>query len=312
MIARLLREDSTVQVLSEIHTNGTLDMLVRMLDFGRDIKVVSKDKKTNMSKAAQGMAMDLRSLVDKSTVFPQSKPTVYSAQIMGLMVLETTIRSLRAAGIHDRIVPLDVLSKLVAMAKAFITPAKAGKAPDMLVVELLLSTLEAWACGLDIEIETAFSKDELTTLTDIIPTIMAQAATGDSGKFHVGDFDVKDILLLTLRLNINITNDRTEACDALASSDLIPILIGLIRSRFSILDGQLEEVPRLVNLDILVLGLGLLNNFAEMSIPGRCSVLRKDETGALLLDILVKLFLARFAKAEDVYPHSPILTNFTC
>ncbi|PWW80367.1 hypothetical protein C7212DRAFT_276204 [Tuber magnatum] len=299
MIARLLREDSTVQVLSEIHHNGALDMLVRMLDFGRDIKVVAKDKKTNMSKAAQGMAMELRTLVDKSAVFPQSKPTVYSAQIMGLMVLETAIRSLRAAGIHDRIVSLDVLSKLVTMVKPFIAPAKPGKALDMLVLELLLSTLEAWACGLDIEIETAFSKDELTTLTDIIPTIMSQAVTGDNGKFHVGDFDVKDILLLTLRLNINITNDRTETCDALACSDLIPILIELIRSRFGILDGQLEEVPRLVNLDLLVLSLGLLNNFAEMSIPGRCSVLRKDETGLLLLDILVKLFLARFAKTED-------------
>ncbi|KAG0639509.1 wings apart-like protein regulation of heterochromatin-domain-containing protein [Tuber brumale] len=299
MIARLLWEDSTVQILSEIHTNGALDMLVRMLDFERDIKVVSKDKKTNMSKAAQGMAMELRTLVDKSTVFPQSKPTVYSAQIMGLMVLETVIRKLRAAGIHDRIVSLDVLGKLVTMVKLFITPTKAGKALDMLVLELLVSALEAWACGLDVEIETAFSKDELTTLTDIIPTIISQAVTGDNGKFHVGDFDVKDILLLTLRLNINMTNDRIEACDALASSDLIPILIELISSRFCILDGQLGEVPRLVNLDLLVLGLGLLNNFAEMSIPGRCSVLRRDETGVRLLDILVRLFLARFSKTED-------------
>ncbi|RPB05803.1 hypothetical protein L873DRAFT_545599 [Choiromyces venosus 120613-1] len=299
MIARLLWEDSTIQVLSEVHTNGTLDMLVRMLDFERDIKVVSKDKKTNMSKAAQGMAMDLRTLVDKSTVFPQSKPIVYSGQIMGLMVLETVIRRLRVASIHDRIVSLDVMSRFVAMVKPFITSAKAGKAQDMLGLELLLSTLEAWACGLDVEIETAFSKDELKILTDIIPTIMAQAATGDNGKFHVGDFDVKDILLLTLRLNINITNDKTEACDILASSDLIPVLIELTRSRFGILDGQLEEVPRLVNLDLLVLGLGLLNNFAEMSIPGRCAVLEKDESGVLLLDILVKLFLARFAKTED-------------
>ncbi|CAZ81421.1 unnamed protein product [Tuber melanosporum] len=299
MIARLLWEDSTVQVLSEVRANGALDMLARTLDFERDIKVVSKDKKTNMSKAAQGMVVELRTLVDKSTVFPQCKPRVYSAQIMGLMVLETVIRRLRATGIQDRIVSLDVLGKLVTMVKPFITPTKAGKALDLLVLELLVSALEAWACGLDVEIETAFSKDELATLTDIIPTIISQAVTGDNGKFHVGDFDVKDILLLTLRLNINMTNDRIEACDALASSDLIPILIELIRSRFGILDGQLEEVPRLVNLDLLVLGLGLLNNFAEMSIPGRCSVLRKGETGVLLLDILVRLFLARFSKTED-------------
>ena len=115
--------------------------------------------------------------------------------------------------------------------------------------------------------------DELTTWADIIPT-MTQAATGDDRKFHVGDFDVKDILLLTLRLNINITNDKKEACDALANSNLIPILIELICSRFGILDSQLEGVPRLVNLDLLVLGLGLLNNIAEVSIPGRCSVLK--------------------------------------
>ena len=294
------------------HT-GILEKLVCMLDFERDIKIVSKDKKTKMSKAVQEMARDLRTVVDNSTVFPQSKPSVYSARIMGLMVLETVIRSLRAAGIHDRIVSLDVLSKLIVMVKAFIAPAKAEKALDMLVLELLLSILEAWACGLDVEIETAFSMDELTTLADIIPTIMAQAPpTRDDGKFHVGDFDVKDILLLTLKLNINITNDKKEACDALANSKPIPILIELIRSRFGILDSQLEEIPRLVNLDLLVLSLGLLNNIAEVSIPGRCSVLKKDKSGVLLLDIVVKLFLARHAKAEDVYPHCSILTNSTC
>jgi hypothetical protein len=73
-------------------------------------------------------------------------------------------------------------------------------------------------------------------------------------------------------LNINITNNRSSACEKLSDSSLIASLVALINNKFDALSSTLEEQERLLSVDLLVLSLGLMMNLAEFSPRARSVV----------------------------------------
>lgn len=290
----LLFEDSTVQVAFHARSNGSIPMLLRMLDFERDIYTIAKDRKTNMSKAAQSMVQDLRSQVEKSPVFPKRRPKILSPQIIALKVLEQSVRKLRESGASDDILPSGGLGKLVHILNPFTTitnPKGIEKARDTFVLELAISTLESHTVGSRIPAEKQFSQSELRTVAALLPAVLKMETS-----------DINDILLLILRFDINLTNNRAPICNIFAESSLISVLVEIVCTKFNDLaDLGLETNERLVRLDLLILSLGLLINFAELSDKARCAV---DNRGApedekTLLDKLLHIYLERQARAAE-------------
>lgn len=235
-----------------------------MLDFEKDIYLTAKDRKTNMSKAAQGLVQDLRTRVDKSPVFGEKKLKIFSGQILALKVLEESVRKLRGAGVSDDFLPVGGLKKLVQIMNLFSESKDTMKAPGTLPLELTVSILESYTIGGRVSPELQFSADELKVVANLLPTVV-----------EVGAKDMKDILLLILRFNINLTNGHSSICDIFAefSPFLIPTLVYMVRDKFNDLAGlELEMEERLSQLDLLVLSLGLLINFAELSDKARHAV----------------------------------------
>jgi hypothetical protein len=260
----LLLEDSTVQIASQARKNGSIPMLVRMLDFEKDIYIIAKDRKTNMSKATQSMVQDLRTQVEKSPIFSNRRPKILSPQIIALKVLEQSVRKLREAGVDDDILSAGGLGKLVHILNPFAITNFKGveKARDTFVLELAVSTLESHAVGNRVPAEQQFSPSELKIVAALIPAVIKMETS-----------DVNDILLLILRFTINLTNNRASICNTFAESSLISVLVGMVCTKFDDLaDLSLEMNERLVKLDLLILSLGLLINFAELSDRARCAV----------------------------------------
>ncbi|KAH0609875.1 uncharacterized protein H6S33_012421 [Morchella sextelata] len=289
----LLLEDSTVQIASQARKNGSIPMLVRMLDFEKDIYIIAKDRKTNMSKATQSMVQDLRTQVEKSPIFSNRRPKILSPQIIALKVLEQSVRKLREAGVDDDILSAGGLGKLVHILNPFAITNFKGveKARDTFVLELAVSTLESHAVGNRVPAEQQFSPSELKIVAALIPAVIKMETS-----------DVNDILLLILRFTINLTNNRASICNTFAESSLISVLVGMVCTKFDDLaDLSLEMNERLVKLDLLILSLGLLINFAELSDRARCAV---DDRGApedekTLLDELLHIYLERQERAAE-------------
>lgn len=239
-------------------------MLVRMLDFEKDIYVTAKDRKTNMSKAAQGLVQDLRTKVEKSPAFTDRKPKVLSSQIMALKVLEEFVRKLREAGVRDDFLPTGSLKKLVQIMKLF--SKNTTKASDTLPLQLTVSILESYTIGSRAPPEQQLSETELKVVAELLPAVIG-----------VKTKDMTDILLLILRLDINLTNNRSSICDIFTgpshSLPLTETLVYMVHDKFNDLAGMmLDTEERTVQLDLLVLSLGLLINFAELSDKARYSV----------------------------------------
>lgn len=239
-------------------------MLVHMLDIERDIYMIAKDRKTNMSKAAQGLVQDLRGQVEKLPTFAEKKPKIFSPQILALKVLEESVRKLREAGVGDDILSGGGLKKLVEILKPFTVLKSKGATGtfDTLPLELAVSTLESYTVGYRTLTASQFSQAELNVIANLLPSVVGMETN-----------TMNDILLLVLRFDINLTNNRSSICDIFAESSLISTLVDMVRAKFNDLANiKLGMEERLVHLDLLILSLGLLINFAELSDKARYAV----------------------------------------
>ena len=261
----VLHEDSTSRIMVQVCNNGVVPMLARMLASARDISVIAKDRKTNMSKAALSQVADLRTLLEKSPIFRGRKTQVISPQILALKALEKLVRRFREYGSADEILNGAALRGLVDILGPF-TACKeypqALRTHGFQLLELPISTLEAYTLGGFCSLEGQVSSDELVSLTKLFSVVSGWTT----------DEDLGPLLLLLLRLNINISNNRPLACETLADPPFITSLVGRIKKKFEALSGILEEQERLLSIDMLVLCLGLMMNFAEFSPKARAVV----------------------------------------
>ncbi|KAF8249477.1 hypothetical protein K440DRAFT_621548 [Wilcoxina mikolae CBS 423.85] len=291
-----LQEDFTPRTMLRVCKHGIMPMLARMLASTRDVSVIAKDRKTNLSKAAQSQVSDLRTLVEKCPVFLGENVKVISPQILALKVLDWLVRRSREHGSADEILSRNALRGLVEILGPFSTSKEYPKSLQthgLQLLELPISTLEAYTMGGYGSLEAQTSDDELLSLARLFTVASSWTC----------DVDLGPILLLLLRLNINITNNRSSACEKLSDSSLIASLVALIKKKFDALSGTLEEQERLLSVDLLVLSLGLMMNLAEFSPRARSVVgvqaVPSVEGSPLAIDILLDIFLDRLERAAE-------------
>ena len=270
----LLEEEASSQILQIVHKKGIFSMLDRMLESTRDMKFIVKDKKTNMSRAAQSLLLEFCELIKGSKVFGGKAPKTLSPQILAIAVLDSVLRGLRRAGFMGPCLSTSMFRKLVKV----VEPLQASvdlekrKQVDPLFIELPVSILESHSIGNDDAQSDRLSPEDLKILANIVPGVMQ--LEGDN---------FKPIQLLILRLHINLTNHRPDICNILGKSIVISTLVTRTHSTFQALSGPLAEEDRLIQLDMLVLSLALMINFAEMSDSARLYFIEGIYTVTLII-----------------------------
>ena len=251
-----LDEDTSSQILHLVHKKGIIPMLHSMMDSTRDMKSITKDKKVNMTKAAQSLVLEFCDIIKSSKIFGGKAPKALSPQILALAVLDSVMKGLRLAGFMGECLSVSILKKLVRVLEPFQVTADLEKRKqiDPLFVELPVSILESYSIGRSSTQDVRFPEQDLDILANIVPGVLQLEAN-----------DFQPIQLLILRLHINLTNHRPDICDKFGKHSVIKALVSTARSTFEALAGPLEEEARLIQLDMLVLSLALMINFAEMS-----------------------------------------------
>ncbi|KAH0538618.1 hypothetical protein FGG08_004819 [Glutinoglossum americanum] len=273
----------------KLHQEGATQMLLRLLDSDRDISLIAKERRSNMSKIAQSLVFDFRELIKESSIWEIGAPRRVSPRLIALRCLELIIRQLREEGTTGLIFPRETTDKIAQVLVPFsmwqseIEPT----ATDRIELELALSILESCAINVGYVFdESVLSAESLDIISRVLPSM---------SRWTENDFN--QMTLLTLRLYLSITNNSSAICDIFAKPELLSVLVGMVRSKFKCLSEHLEEEQRLYDLDVLVLGLGLLINFAELSDIARLSVLSND--GNCLLEALLRTFLERLEKTAE-------------
>ncbi|OJD38872.1 wings apart-like protein [Diplodia corticola] len=273
--------------VAAMYSAGCLRTLAGLLKYDSDITKIARERRTNMSKVAQGMLGDFRSQVVKS-IWPEEQLDVVSPRAVALKSLESVVRRLRESGNSEDILGFRAFADVAAISKEPAHKLASGSAStsDAALLELTLSILESGS--LNASAWTNSSTDADASMGQLASSIDAVISTGSS---------LTDQLeALSLRLTLNLTNNNPEVCNVFARPTLIQNLLRSIDNRCRALGDPLDEEEHIRTLDRLILTLGAMINLAEFSNEARVASMRDGDD---LLNSLVRAFLEGMERAAQ-------------
>jgi hypothetical protein len=272
-------------VLNQIYQSkvlGTLDKLMMSNFSSFDIHRIAKDRKTNMSMTARDSVAEFRAVI-LDVVWPEAKPEKVTPQLVALKVLEHLVLGLRKAGNTETVVGEATISRILDAATVPSQHLKAGmmSTQDHLTLSTAFSILEALSVSHGKQV--TWSNETLSRLANMTPILFETSSESP--------------IRLVIRLCMNLTNNKPQACQMFAWPSFVLPLLRLIGRNYQLLAIELEVERRNSVLEDLILSLGAMINLAEYSDQARASVVRD---GNELIDELVTVFLEGSARAEQV------------
>jgi len=114
-------------------------------------------------------------------------------------------------------------------------------------------------------------------------------------------------VFLAFRLTLNLTNDNARNCALFSTAELIQYLLGSIHTSFEKLEASATEEQRAIDLDLLVLGMGIMINLAEHDSATRQHAI--SSTTAPTLTALLDTFQQGQNRIEDADTVEESTTN---
>ncbi|KAK5710805.1 hypothetical protein LTR15_012782 [Elasticomyces elasticus] len=247
--------------------------LTGMLSNEVEVVKLAKDRKNNMSKAAQETLVEFAGSVrNQESLWSEQKPAQITSRVVALKALDLLVGRLRRSG--DRAELLDMAQLELVMPA---TMPKAKAAP--IDLSLGISILEA----LSVTGQTsAWPTALMQRLAIILPTLAESPGVPSHTVF------------LALRLTLNLTNDSDKNCGVYARIEVVQHLLSTIETGFAILetdslstgtDADLEQQGALAY-DLLVLAMGCAINLFEHSEEAHMHALACKSTLTSLIAIL--------------------------
>lgn len=251
-------------VLLLLHSEPPNHALVRMgqilpdisklLEEPSDIGKVVKERRSNISKAAQGDIVTFAEKIEAlGSLWNQSKPPIVSSRIVALKVLDCTVGKLRKLGNTSTLVSSESLALLV---------PKAG------------------FTGLDHDPCTAFEANMVISILEALKTLSDASDWPGNCIKSVASLPAvfakswqapRHTKWLAYRLCANITNDTSIEHSAFVEHDAVRHLMEEVVLGFKTLhdtsppSSSSETETSALNLDLLVLAIGTLINLTEHS-----------------------------------------------
>ncbi|KAH9822716.1 Wings apart-like protein regulation of heterochromatin [Teratosphaeria destructans] len=249
VVAMLIASEHVVRAIADA---GTIAWAAKLLNLKTPLTKMSKDRKFNMSKASQS---DLAKSVEKmrmSTVLWETTPSILSPRMIALRLTDLLSRALRKSGDHSDIVNEDILHRILDQSE----DGERG---------LIISVLESLSTS-------AHSLDWPVVVVEEVAAAVQQAITAD-----------RHTTFLSFRLTLNLTNNNPRNCTYFSSDKLVGSLIVTIKDGFN--DTTTEH--RAINMDLLVLAMGIMINLAEHCPAARLHAISATAQAAMtsLLDI---------------------------
>ncbi|GIZ47342.1 hypothetical protein CKM354_001043600 [Cercospora kikuchii] len=262
--AALLRDDSPDHVAQSCKENNAVVWLTKLLENDSDAKKLVKDRKYNMSKSAQTLFVDF---VDKlslhDTFWDELKPVLITPRIVALKALDSLVGKLRRSGDRSELAGRHELSAIL-FSQHELTAVRRDEAP--LGVSLSVSALERLA---SLGAPVAWPTEVLQRLGELLVMPV------------LGSESLKHLRFLALRLCLSLTHDNIRGCKQLAKFPLVRCLFSAIGNGFRNLESQVQAI----DLDLLVLEMGVMVNMTEHAEAARQSAAASD-TQPLLIELV--------------------------
>ncbi|KAK5133163.1 hypothetical protein LTR08_008099 [Meristemomyces frigidus] len=286
--ARLLAAEPPEHVVRCLKEGKILGWLAQLLLSSLDISRVARDRKNNMAKSAQGTLLDFSSkLLTQQPLWGEAKPAALSLRLIALKAIDQLVRSLRRLGDSDELFASEQLEHVLA--------ASSVSATD---TTLSISTLESLSTS---ALSLAWPQTLLERLAALLPAL--QLSSSDNVPPHT--------VFLTFRLVLNLTNDNARNCAIFADAEgVVHYFLHAVRTSFEQLEvptNTTMEEQRALELDLLVLGLGIMTNLAEHDEAARQAAVTAQT--APILETLLLIFQQGQQRVEEAESVEDTTTN---
>lgn len=281
-ITFILQTKPTYNVLSQISRPGIVANLVELAGNDADVQGIAKERKTNLSKIAQGLVKNVRALIKNAPVWSPAKPVIISPQLVALKALDLLVVGFVQAASSQSLFSQEDISRLVELAKNLSeNPASTKEFSDAkMALELIISILEATSSGT--RKQYVWPAATLLQLADLLPHFFQSGSTGLS--------------ILAVKLCMNITNNKPKACQSFSGHKVVGPLVASIIDNFEKEHTYTGQEQRAEIQESLILSLGCMINLAEFSDQARQQV----DDGQQTIEKLVRLFLEGSERAAQV------------
>ena len=283
-IVSMVAADPTPSVLDHVFHSQTFTNILKLLDLGGSLDKLVKDRKANIAKMSQAMILELRDALLAADIWGSSKPRVLTPQILGLHCVEMIVRKLREHGSSYTLLVENVVKQILSIARAELTCSNL----DIAVVETAFSALQVNTVSAPSMRNKIWPPALVQMFADMLPLTLAlldREAT-----------NATQIVQLSLKLAVELTNHNTAACDAIGTPAVVMPLLSNANQRYTqLLDHQAAEDYAVV-FDFTVLAFGLTINLTEVSDAARLAML---EDGGAALKQAIQLFTKGKQRADD-------------
>ncbi|KAI0167053.1 hypothetical protein GGR52DRAFT_556727 [Hypoxylon sp. FL1284] len=276
-------------------------MFARLLDIPQDIKMIARDRKSNLSKRSQNSLIAVQSMIRELPVWGEARPSYVSPRSLVLQCLHSLITkdvnvsrdpAICSPGVIEAL--FAVLSEAAQNADHWDYPATAGS----IDLDHALSILDYYAVSVT-ESQRA-SPDWATRYLPIVADVFRASSQNAVLEAAAEESNSKALEGSVLKLTINLSNNSLEAPEIFVSKGLIPPLAGSISSNFTRIWTSLSQDSWVDGiLDSLVLRLGILINFAEHSSLVRQVINDCHHDGQQPVDELVRLFSENYRRTAE-------------
>ena len=219
-----------------------------------DVARVAKERKSNMSKSAQGdLTTFSNTLKANEALWGEAQPPVMSSRIIALKVIDLAVRKLRTMGNRSELLDAKTLTLLLPKGGLTGLQSNAAKAFEATFVISILEALKTLSAA-------GSWPDSCITWVAALPAVFAEEWQVPPGTKWIA-----------YRLCANITNESANAQAAFVEQDAVRHMMAEIVAGFDLLHAPSSstsapaatDAPR--DLDILVLAIGTLINLTEHS-----------------------------------------------
>ncbi|KAL1392220.1 wings apart-like protein regulation of heterochromatin-domain-containing protein [Phyllosticta capitalensis] len=287
-IAVVILGEAPVSTLEEIYQTGCLATLASFSKMNTDINKIAKDRKTNMSRIAQGSLAEFRDAIG-GIVWPEKVPAIISPSSIALKSMEMAVRKLRESGNAEDLLGYQTFADVAELAHE---PSKklasaSATESDLYLLELVISTLES-AATLNATAWISRSDASMNQLVDSIDALVVPKAASE------------ELDLLARRLILNLTNNKPRSCDVFAKDSLVHSLLRSIDTRFRALSDNMDENEHVKTVAYLIVSLNVLSNLAEFSDRARAATLRGGDEILDSLTATCVLGIEKAAQADSI------------
>ncbi|OTB16914.1 hypothetical protein K445DRAFT_349661 [Daldinia sp. EC12] len=277
------------------------NLLALLLGVTRDIKVIARDRKSNLSKRSQTSLIAIQTMLSELSVWGEARPPLISPRSLALkclhLLITQNIHAAKDPAIFSPAVTealFVVLSEAVESTEHWDYPA-AAEAIDLANA---LSILDFYAVSFD---ESHRSNADWTTrYLPIVADVFSASSRNAVPDVPAQESGSKPLESAILKLTINLTNNSLEAPEIFVSKGLIPALANSISSNFARIWASLSQDAWVDGiLDSLVLRLGILINFSEHSPLVRQVIDDCRHDNQRPVDELIRLFLENYRRTAE-------------